>query len=309
MAIDLPSIEYAVKGIFPENSLGLLSAPRGVGKSWFVLELAISLSTGRPFFVWEVPQRFRTVIIDGEMGLALIKERLTLRHPARLNNLYFVTSDDFFKAGKTMNITDMETQAGLEQYFSHIKAKVLIFDNLSSLCGGLDENTNQDQHAYLSWFGRLRFLGYTVIFVDHKGKDAKRQGPRGASKKEDFVHISIELLPTSGKSQADFTISLVKCRHKRPEQENVRVRLNSDLSPAQWEIIDAATSELEDNLSMRLLQILSKPGSWTQTQLGKKLKVHQATIGRNIIKLVEDGLLTKERELTNKGLKRLEKLC
>ena len=308
MATTLPPIEYAVEGVLPENSLGLLSAPRGVGKSWFVLQLGISLSTGKPFFVWEVPQRFRTVIIDGEMGLALLRERLEILHPGRLNNLYFVSSDDFFKAGKPMNITDMETQVGLERYFSRIGTKVVIFDNLSSLCGGVDENANQDQHAYLSWFNRLRFLGLTVIFVDHKGKDSKRQGPRGASKKEDFVHVSIELLPTSSKSQADFTISLVKCRNKRPEQENVRVRLNSNLSPARWEIIDTPASGLDDSVRFGLLQILSKPGSWTQKQLGKKLGVHQSTITRSLTKLVENGLLTKEHELTNKGVQHMKNL-
>ena len=184
---ECPPIEYAINEVFARNSCNSIFGACGFSISLVALQAGISMSTGQPFFVWEVPKPLTTVIIDGEMGLALLG-------PIALDNLYFVSSDDMeTQAGKPINITDRETQVGLERYLSRIGAKVVIFDNLSSLCGGVDENANQDQHAYLSWFDRLRSLDYTVIFTDHKGKDSKRQGPRGASKKEDFVHTSIEI--------------------------------------------------------------------------------------------------------------------
>ena len=235
MAMKSPPVEYAVNGVFARNSCNGILGSHDSSLSWVVLQAGISMSTGQSFFGWKVPKPLTTVIIEGERGLVFLKQRVEMLHPDPLDNLYFVTADDFLKAGKPINIMEMETQTELERYFSLMGAKVLIFDNPSYLCGEMDENANQDEQVYWAWFSRMRILGYTVIFVDHQGKNGGRLGRRGASKKEDFAHTLIEISPTGGKNQADFTISLTKCRHERPERNKVRVCLNSDSLPAKWE--------------------------------------------------------------------------
>ena len=57
--------------------------------------------------------------------------------------------------------------------------KVFVFDNITSLTNGLDENSTKDWSLMNQWFLRLRGLGITTIIVHHTGKDGKSQ--RGTS--------------------------------------------------------------------------------------------------------------------------------
>ncbi|CDH46571.1 AAA family ATPase [Candidatus Contendibacter odensensis] len=106
--VDLPPLEYVVQELITTDSLNLVSAWRGVGKSLFVMELAIAISTAKPFFVWEVPKRRTTVVIDGEMGLALLRNNYESRYPQGRKNLYLVASDDFVNADHLLNIVDTQ---------------------------------------------------------------------------------------------------------------------------------------------------------------------------------------------------------
>ncbi len=54
----------------------LIVAPKGVGKSEFVLGLLWSISTGNPFLDWEVPEAHPGNYIDFEMGRYDTTERL-----------------------------------------------------------------------------------------------------------------------------------------------------------------------------------------------------------------------------------------
>lgn len=55
MAVDLPPISWAVPGVVPEG-LTLLAGPPKLGKSWLVLDLAISVAAGREFLGAELRQ-------------------------------------------------------------------------------------------------------------------------------------------------------------------------------------------------------------------------------------------------------------
>ncbi|CDH47671.1 hypothetical protein BN874_890001 [Candidatus Contendobacter odensis Run_B_J11] len=204
-------------------------------------------------------------------------------------------------------LVDTEVQDGLERYFKKVGAEVVIFDNLSSLCNGIDENSSLDQEKYLVWFKKLRIKGLVVLYVDHKGKDARRTGPRGASKKEDWVSTSMDLIPYGKKAQADFTIKVTKCRGQRPSQEDIHVRLKPNVFPMEWEIMGKETVETELDLQVCLLQLLAEGKDLTQNQLAGHSNTSQSTVSRNLKTLIGDGYLNKNHQLTLKGKEFLKK--
>lgn len=63
------------------------------------------------------------------------------------------------------------------------------------------------------WFRRLRSLGYTVIVVDHTGKDPRR-GNRGSSKKIEWINANIQLARIDTNS---LRVQMGKCRMPIPK--------------------------------------------------------------------------------------------
>lgn len=101
---------------------------------------------------------------------------------------------------------------------------VIIFDNLSSLGGGIDENDNSALDAQLQWLLQLRHLGYAVILIHHAGKSGDQ---RGASRREDLLDTSIKLSPPEKKDHGKFNFKLefVKTRGKTPEPAELEVTI------------------------------------------------------------------------------------
>lgn len=99
--------------------------------------------------IWRFLKKSTVAIVDGEMGLSMLQHRYRLRFSGKQKNLYILSHDQFEEAGESLNILKKPIQDGLERYFERIKAEVIIFDNLSSLVFGIDENNSQDHEPYL----------------------------------------------------------------------------------------------------------------------------------------------------------------
>jgi hypothetical protein len=77
-AMNLPPREYIVEPWLATNSLSLIFARRGVGKTWVALALAKALALGENFLCYPVDKEWRVLFWDGEMTLTDIKVRLGL---------------------------------------------------------------------------------------------------------------------------------------------------------------------------------------------------------------------------------------
>jgi RecA-family ATPase len=58
-----------------EGDLGFLFAFRGIGKTFFALDLSKAIAQGTRFGPWKAPTPKKVVYIDGEMPAELIQER------------------------------------------------------------------------------------------------------------------------------------------------------------------------------------------------------------------------------------------
>ena len=75
LTMELPERKCLLDPWLPEQGLAMVFAPRGIGKSWFAMQVALSVATGTNFLNWEVPEPRRVLFLDGEMPLAVIQER------------------------------------------------------------------------------------------------------------------------------------------------------------------------------------------------------------------------------------------
>lgn len=233
---NVPARKSIVSPFILDSSLSMIWAKRGVGKTWFALELAFACATGKKFFAWDVPQKQNVLYIDGEMTLSALKERLNLiSNNAPPDNLIFLPSEQLFLTGHPLRINDVKDQERVWAALDTVEAMggkldIVIFDNLSSLTSGMDENSNSDLDALLPWLVKLRHRGLAVILVHHAGKNGQQ---RGASRREDLLETSIKLeeLPAearNGSPGAGFTITFDKVRGKMPDPDKLNVQLVDD---------------------------------------------------------------------------------
>src|SRR5580704_5512424 len=76
LALEIPPREMLLGPIMPEKSLAMLYAPRGLGKSWLALSVAVAVATGGRLLRWAAPTPRRVLLVDGEMPMADLKARL-----------------------------------------------------------------------------------------------------------------------------------------------------------------------------------------------------------------------------------------
>ena len=76
LKMDIPPRTCLLDPWLPSSGLALVYAYRGVGKTFFALNVAYAVSTGQPFIGWQCPTPKRVLYIDGEMPAADMQSRL-----------------------------------------------------------------------------------------------------------------------------------------------------------------------------------------------------------------------------------------
>ena len=205
LTMSLPQRAYALEPVMPMPGLAMIYAPRGIGKTFVALSIALAIASGGAALKWRAPAPRRVLYIDGEMPAAQIQERLArlLRgastHPPEEDFLRFIAAD--LAPEGLPSIARPETQRALEAEMAATGAEVVILDNLSTLAAGLRENEGDDWGELQAWLLRLRRLGKGVILVHHAGKAGQQ---RGTSRREDALDTVIalrrpgEYVPTQG---------------------------------------------------------------------------------------------------------------
>lgn len=162
---DLPPVQFLVDGFLPEGT-AMISAPPKIGKSWFVLDLGLSIASGMPFLD-------RTTNRAGVMYLALEDSENRLQD--RMNkilggaippkNLHYVT-----KAPNLDNGLLDELDETLKQ---HPDIKLIIVDTLQKIRGRAQGRESAYDQDYREMGALKEFMdnhGVSVLFVHHTRK-------------------------------------------------------------------------------------------------------------------------------------------
>lgn len=320
LAMPIPHTEYIIHNWLPVGGLISVFAARGAGKTWFALQLAISVATGKDFFDWPITKPRRVLYIDGEMSLPMLQERIKQLCKGKIpENLYILPVALLRRDKRNLNIHQPETQQLINKFLDKLKEQgnqieLIILDNLSALGRGIDDNSNSDQENFLDWLLELRSLGYSVLTVGHEGK-ASDKGSRGASRKEDFLDTVIRLKAKHEDSNgANFEVSFTKIRGEKPNPCKLAVRLSSDEEGnLKW---DTGNSQQEQPLYVQCLIAMHQHNPKTQKELAEEMKCVPSNLTDPIKIAFDKGLLTKKPlGLTPKGkaliqplIKKLEEL-
>jgi hypothetical protein len=322
--LELPQREEMIEGLLLTQTLILLYAQRGLGKTMVALQMAVSLAQGKPFLVWAVPRARRVLFVDGEMAGSELQERLVKFCGDNVPDcLDIIASEVFFGTeGGVMNLADPVQQEKFLGLLDALEAQgrtpeVIFLDNKSALTSGTDENSNSEQDALLAFLIGLRHRHITVVLVHHAGKGGDQ---RGASRNEDFIDLVIKLVvpedeqdpdsdepPPQSSGGAAFRVSFTKHRsRKRPDPPFLDVELMEDMDGVfTWSMDKPRRTQNW----LRVAEYIRDHAPDSQAQCWRALDINKANMTRYIKKLrarnmLEDGDLLR---LSKSGLAYMNK--
>jgi RecA-family ATPase len=270
---------------FFEADLGFIFAPRGLGKSWFAIDLAKALAVGRPFGPWKVEGEHRILFMDGEMPPDDIQRR-SRSLGACSNNLIWVNHQIVFDCcAKILNLASHQLQDAVLRSCIEYRIEVLVLDNLSTLVSGVKENTSEDWELLQAWLLELRRHKISVIWIHHTGTDRTRM--RGATKREDPAFWVIRL---DESEHEEFYTGAKFITHFTKSRNSIGYPASYEWSYTPNGQRTEVTVRIADNYNqfIRMVEL----GLDTATTLAEELAVSASTISRLAKRAENEGLIT-----------------
>ena len=312
-------ITHFVRPFLTDAALVMIFAEAGSGKTWLVLSVAAALTNlkkkAMPIGPWVVESCCRVLFVDGEMRSRDIKSRLSeilgpLNSQCSETPLEIVSNDEIFqREKKRINLMLQSCRDALSIYLERNPTiKVLILDNLSSLCPGISENTKSDWDPINLWLLQLRSSGVAVIVIHHANKSGDYRGSSGRIDNLDTViklkrlgladelHFRVDYQKTRGYLKGEGKSFIIKGVH-RPEDGCL-----------VWEHADCDNENADSiNEKDRLItmHILLKKKS--QAEIAKECGVSQATVSNRRRDAIADGLMHASGGITDNGVAYLRK--
>jgi hypothetical protein len=287
---------------FREGDLGFVYGARGEGKTWFVQRLITSAASGLSLFDWSVECPIKCLYFDGEMPGVDMQARLLGMSPCALldddgnavdggmsENLLTVNHEVVFdKTGLSMNLTEPQWQNEILRYVVANDCRIIVLDNLSSLCFGMEENSNDDWELMLPWLLTLRRHKIAVVIVHHAGTAGRM---RGASRREDhaFWVIKCERIPDHDRPEGEQGI---RFRTRFEKQRNSQVMEIS----REWHFVtdvegvvscSCSKASFDDIVSERI-----QAGLESASDIAQELNVAKSTVSKAAKRLEEKGRIT-----------------
>lgn len=269
-----------------QQSLNMIHARRGTGKTHVVLGIAYAVATGTSFLGWKADQARPVLFVDGELPARVLQDRLReieLRVGCKPQPGYLRIVTPDLLGRSSPDLASLSDQAELDELIDG--ADLVILDNLSALIrSGAAENDAESWVTVSDWALRHRAAGRSIIFVHHSGKNGAQ---RGTSRREDLLDAVISLRQPhdyEASEGARFEVHFEKARHLAgPDVESFEAALDGT-AEGGW-----AFESMERNIDDQIIERLAL--GLSLTDIGRELGLHKSNVSRRVRDLRDKGVL------------------
>ena len=236
--MDIPPRQPLLDPILTRQSLAMLYAWRGIGKSWLALSMAYAVATGSSLLRWNAPEPARVLYIDGELPANVLQARMAMivrsfdREPQHAD-FFQILTPDMQADGIMPNLSDPIGQAAIDLHARN--ADLIIVDNLSTMARSGKENEGESWLPVQQWALQHRAQGRAVLFVHHSGKGGQQ---RGSSRREDVLDTVISLKRPAdydARQGAVFELHFEKARNLTGEDaESLQIEMQTSEDTIHW---------------------------------------------------------------------------
>ena len=213
---ETPLPDFLLGSIFTTTTRAMLSAETGLGKTHVGFAFAFAMAAGVAFCHWPARRKARVLIVDGEMPVDLVKQRLAdaeVRLGQRPTGLHVLCKEDAEHMPPLDTEEGQRWLDGLIEHLGGIDAQIL--DNVMSLTVG-DLKDEEAWKPVTTWMRSLTKRRIGVLWINHTGHDAARSyGTKTREWQLDTVMIAEKMED----ADADIAMKLTftKARQRRPE--------------------------------------------------------------------------------------------
>ena len=210
LCADFKPIKWLIKRMIARESLTMVYGPSGAGKTFCVLDMCMSIASGRKEWFGLKVNKGSVVYLAGE-GQAGLRQRV-----AAWNQAYSPSEVDMFVS---KDGCDLNTSAGLQKIVqsisqNNITPDLIVVDTLHRFLLG-DENSAQDTKMFLDSCAALTsHYKCAVLLVHHVGVSELAQlRPRGSSAWWGSLDSGICMVA----AKEDAPIQIIQCKAKDGE--------------------------------------------------------------------------------------------
>jgi len=220
MLTPLPPADQIIAGLFDLRDKFAIIGGSKTRKTFFSLQMILSLATGRPFLLWHVPKARTVVHVQYEITERHFLERLIRMARAlgidreELTNLHIINA-------RGLNLTGKRGIDQISKSISNYKPEVILFDPLYKIHEGV-ENAAEDMKIILSQFDHLAeetsaAVGY--VHHDPKGQAGDRSTrDRGAGSNVLSRDYDAAFVLTEHTCEEDAVVLEMLLRNYRPQE-------------------------------------------------------------------------------------------
>jgi hypothetical protein len=317
----LPPIQYVVGSLIEEASLNIVFGAPGLYKSFLVADMAVCVAAGHR---WLTPlpnqdgrsfQTYQSPVfwIDCDNGKRRTIERLTaLKRAYQIppgTPLHYLSMPSPWP-----DMGDEKMRSTIVGTALHFGAKLIVVDNLGTVCGGVDENSHE-MVSVMSDFRRIcEDTGAAIVLIHHQRKAQAVGGRagdslRGHSSIEAALDLALKIERELGAES--LTVSATKVRGADVQPFAAIFGFDQfddsqELDGARFYSFEAGDGETEQDIDRAILGTLSGGIDLNQSMILDELKKAQPGIGMKrvlgrIAKLVDrKKLAVKKRENNSK---------
>lgn len=227
---EIPDIEWITYPLIPQKGISLISAQRGIGKSWLAMGIAVAAASGFDFATFRSTKPRKVLYVDGEMPSKTLQGRFASIIKGFETENKHVMAENLLIYGNDLQgeqpMFDLASQDKVDAFNKELKSigdvDLIIMDNIITLYTYNDENSASDWQRFNNWSKEQRKLGRAILWIHHTGKSVEK-GARGSSAIEALLDSSLLLKTPVGYSQkqgAYFTAEYTKSRNITGEAIN-----------------------------------------------------------------------------------------
>lgn len=170
MAKDYPPTQWLVESLIPEEALVILSAKPSTFKTWLSYEIALKVASGQKLFDELETTQTGVLILDGESGDRLMKNRFAC--------LGYMGDDKpiFYRTYSGGAKFDSEKVTEVIDFCLKNDVKLIIFDSFVRFSGVKDENSSVAVAEVFKQFSEFKTAGLTALFIHHSRKGSAIYG-------------------------------------------------------------------------------------------------------------------------------------
>ena len=283
--------------ILDQGGLLLAEGATEIGKSYFLLQLAMSLATGEPFLGrWSVDRPLRVLLLQAEIGKRRFQQRVAKLWPNFIRGSF--SSNLMVMSPYSLKLDDEGNLRKLEAIIVGANVEVVIFDPLRPFHQG-DENSSQDMETIFTAFREFQVKhDMAVVYAHHERKpdqfNKKGHGlyeSRGSGVITDRPDTVFRLSATSDRSRVTLTVE--KLRNSAEIQHPDPTEMYVDTETGLFIPTATTSTGLKTGDVLTLVPVEPVDFGNVADEISQALSVGRKTAERKLTQMDAEGLVAK----------------